>query len=81
MEAAKWLCHFKLKGVGVDAISVDEINSNHFPIHHILLKNDTVIIENLKNLDLIAVIPFIFSCFPLKFEEADGSPVRAVALF
>ncbi len=81
MEAAKWLNHLNLKGIGVDAISVDEINSNRFLIHNILLKNDTVIIENLKNLDLIPVIPFIFSCFPLKFEEADGSPVRAVALF
>jgi kynurenine formamidase len=81
VEAAKWLSHLNLKGIGVDAISVDEINSNRFPIHNILLKNDTVIIENLKNLDLIPVIAFIFSCFPLKFEEADGSPVRAVALF
>ena len=81
MEAAKWLSRLKLKGIGVDTISVDETNSNTFPIHNILLKNDTVIIENLKNLDLIPDIAFIFSCFPLKFEEADGSPVRAVALF
>ena len=81
MEAAKWLNHFNLKGIGVDAISVDETNSNRFPVHNILLRNNTVIIENLKNLDLIPVIPFIFSCFPLKFEEADGSPVRAVAMY
>jgi len=81
MEAAEWLSQFNLKGIGVDAISVDETNSKSFPVHNILLKNDTVIIENLKNLNLIPVIPFIFSCFPLKFEEADGSPVRAVALY
>ena len=81
VEAVEWLSQFNLKGFGMDVISVDEANSKNFPVHKILLKNDTVIIENLKNLDLVPISPFIFSCFPLKFTEADGSPVRAVALY
>lgn len=38
-------------------------------------------IENLKNLDLCGSDVFWFSCFPLKLEDCDGSPIRAVAWF
>ena len=81
LKAAEWLSQFNLKGIGVDAISVDRTGSDSFPVHNILLKNDTVIIENLKDLDQVPVNPFIFACFPLKFENADGAPIRAVALY
>ena len=81
IEAVEWLSQFNLKGFGVDAISVDGSGSENFPVHRILLKNDAVIIENLKNLDLIPVHSFTFACFPLKYAEADGAPVRAVALY
>jgi kynurenine formamidase len=80
-EAVEWICRYNLKGFGMDVISVDEANSERFPIHRSLLKKDIVIVENLKNLDLVPVPSFTFSCFPLKFVEADGSPVRAVALY
>ena len=42
---------------------------------------DIVNIENLKNLDLCGSDLFWFSCFPLKIENSDGSPIRAVAWF
>ena len=38
-------------------------------------------IENLKNLDLCGRELFWFSCYPLKLESSDGSPIRAVAWF
>lgn len=79
-EAAEWLSGFGLKGVGFDAISVDKIDSKDFPIHKIFLRRNTVLIENLTNLGELSCDRFTFSCFPLKLEEADGSPVRAVAL-
>jgi kynurenine formamidase len=81
IEAVEWLSQFNLKGFGVDAISVDGSASEDFPVHRILLKNDIVIIENLKNLDRIPVHSFTFACFPLKYAGADGAPVRAVALY
>jgi kynurenine formamidase len=80
-ESTEWLSRFKLKGIGLDVISADGADSQDFPIHKAFLKNDTVIIENLKNLDLVPIDQFLFSCLPLKLEDADGSPVRAVALF
>ena len=38
-------------------------------------------IENLKDLDKCGKGLFSFSCFPLKLENCDGSPIRAVAWF
>jgi arylformamidase len=79
-DAAAWLAGFSLKGIGADTISADEAESTTFPIHTIFLKRDIVIIENLTNLGALPDTEFVFTCFPLKIEEADGSPVRAVAL-
>ena len=64
----------------MDVISVDAEGSKRFPIHKRLLGRNIVIIENLTGLENINREQFIFSCFPLKFEDADGSPVRAVAM-
>jgi kynurenine formamidase len=79
VEAARWLNRFGLKGLGFDTISVDKPDSKEFPIHKVFLQNDTIIIENLANLETLTCRHFYFSCFPLRFEKADGSPVRAVA--
>lgn len=79
LEAALWVDSFGLKGIGVDALSVDEPGSTDFPIHKILLER-MLIIENLTNLEKLPKTGFIFSCFPLKLENADASPTRAVAL-
>jgi arylformamidase len=79
-EAALWLTKFNLKGIGSDTISADQPDSKDFPIHKIFLKNNILIVENLTNLEALPDIRFVFSCFPLKTEHADGSPVRAVAI-
>ncbi len=79
-DAAEWLADFPLKGIGADTISADEVESATFPIHTILLEREIVVIENLTNLRALSDNEFVFCCFPLKIENADGSPVRAVAL-
>ena len=79
-EAAEWLSGFGLKGFGVDAISVDRMDSKDFPVHKTLLASAFILIENLTNLHLPPSTGWVFSCLPLKLEGADGSPVRAVAL-
>jgi len=78
-ETASWLTSLGLKGIAVDVISVDPVDSSDLPIHRIMLTAGIVIIENLKNLSLLPGNPFRFFCFPLRFHDADGSPVRAVA--
>jgi arylformamidase len=85
-EAAIWLTRFKLKGIGFDAFSVDKITSastvteETMPNHHIFLGKEILLIENLTNLDKLSDRVFSFQCFPLKVENADGSPVRAIAM-
>ncbi len=49
--------------------------------HMIVLGSDIVIIENLKNLNLLGSEIVQFFTFPLNFINSDGSPVRAVAAY
>jgi kynurenine formamidase len=85
-EAARWLTKFHLKGIGIDAFSLDKIGPAEkvtpetLPNHYILLENEILLIENLTNLDKLPGSVFQFQCFPLKIENADGSPIRAIAL-
>ncbi len=79
-DAAEWLCSFPIKGIGLDTISADCCNSTNLPIHKILMAHNKLIIENLTNLQSLPDCGFYISCFPLKIEDADGSPVRAAAI-
>lgn len=79
-EAAEYLVSFPLKGLGIDAISFDEVETANSPIHHILLGTGLILIENLTNLRQVQGEYCMLAAFPLKYENADGSPVRAVAL-
>lgn len=80
LEGVEWLISFHLKGIGIDAISIDSMETTSFSIHHRLFKENMIVIENLTNLDQIQGKTFLFSCLPLKYDQADGSPVRAVAM-
>lgn len=79
-EAARWLARQNMKGVGVDAISVDVVDSEQLPVHHALLGSGMVIVENLKALAALPENGFTFCCLPLPLADADGSPARAVAI-
>lgn len=80
VDSAKWLAELPLKGVGIDTISIDPIDNTALPAHHTLLGKNIVIIENLTNLDAIKSADVFFVCLPLKISNADGSPLRAVAI-
>jgi len=79
-KAANWLCEQRVRGVGIDAISIDQMDSEEFPVHKILLSCEMIIIENLMNLDQLPDKTFDVACLPLKLEHADGAPARVVAL-
>lgn len=78
-ESAQWLTQFRLKGIGLDTISIDPTDSQNAPLHHIILGAGFLIIENLANLDALPESGFQFQCLPLKVDKADGSTSRAVA--
>jgi kynurenine formamidase len=79
-DAAGYLTRFNLKGIGIDALSIDPVGDIELAVHKILLSGNLIIIENLTGLEKWLNNDFLFCCLPLKIEEGDGSPVRACAL-
>lgn len=81
MEVCQYLLDSKKKGVGFDVIGIDPVVEMDLPRHKMLLsQRDMVIIENLTNLDKIGGGLFTFAALPLKYQDADGAPIRAVAI-
>lgn len=81
-EVLDFILSGNYKGIGFDVIGIDPIADMNLTRHKKLFRDcDIVNIENLKNLDLCGSELFWFSCFPLKIENSDGSPIRAVAWF
>ncbi len=80
-EAANLLMGLSLKGIGIDAPSFDTFHSIDFPNHHLLLGKNILLVENLRGLEpLPSEKMFGFSALPLHFINADGAPVRAMAV-
>lgn len=80
-ELARRLLEMKVSLVGIDALNVDPTHQEVYPVHDILLGNDILIVENICNLQAISQVRGYYSFLPLKLENSDGSPVRAVFLF
>jgi len=79
LSAAKYLVSKKINLVGIDSPSIDLGKDESYSVHHILSKNNILIVENLSNLNKIPSKEFIFTILPLKIKDATGSPVRAIA--
>lgn len=81
MEVCQYLLDSGKKGVGFDAIGIDAMADGDLPRHRKLLaERDIVIIENLTHLEEVGGKLFRFAALPLKYQEADGAPVRALAI-
>lgn len=76
-EVANFLVEQKVKGVGIDAPSID---TYPFATHRILLAHEVPIFEGLTNLKTILGRKVTFFGVPLKLVGCSGSPVRAFAL-
>ena len=80
-EVADFIVASGKKGVGLDVISIDPISDSKLGNHRkILSQNTIVIIENLCNLKSVGDGLFTFIASPLKFENSDGAPTRALAV-
>ena len=78
-SAAKYLVSKKINLVGIDSPSIDLGRDSKFSVHHILAKNNILIVENLANLNKINSTNFHLITTPLKLKNATGSPIRAFA--
>jgi kynurenine formamidase len=80
IDATKYLASKKVNLVGIDSPSIDLGSNSKFFAHHVLSKNNILIVENLSNLEKIKKKSFKLIILPLKLKGATGSPVRAIAL-
>lgn len=80
IDAARYLASKKINLVGIDSPSIDLGKDSNFPVHHVLLNKDILIVENLCNLEKISGVYFKLIVLPLKIRGATGSPVRAIAI-
>ena len=78
LPAAKYLISKKINLVGIDSPSIDLGKDESYSVHHILSKNNILIVENLSNLNKILSKEFNFTVLPLKIKDATGSPIRAI---
>lgn len=80
-EAAKYLVSCGLKGVGTDALNIDPMTKTDFPAHRVLMEGGLVILECMCLKKVVGRSDLQLFALPMKFENADGAPVRAVAEF
>ncbi|WP_299047918.1 cyclase family protein [uncultured Polaribacter sp.] len=82
VELANWLVEKKVNILGVEPPSVADVNNLEevTNIHHILMKNDIIIVEGLCNLEQITTPKVTLIALPLKVEGGDGAPSRVIAL-
>ena len=78
-EAANYIANTNIKGIGIDMLSVDRYDTSVFEVHHILFEKGKIIIENLTNLENVPE-KFLFIAAQFKYNDADGAPVRAIAI-
>jgi arylformamidase len=76
-ETVKLLANHGVKLIGVDTASVDPSTSKTLPAHMSCKQNNIIILENLL-LDHVGEGDYELIALPLKFENLDASPVRAV---
>ncbi|MCJ7445418.1 MAG: cyclase family protein [Methanotrichaceae archaeon] len=76
-EAAELCVQIGVSLVGIDYLSIEKYGEKSAPVHSTLLANDVLILEGI---DLIDVPDgrFTLICLPLKIEDSEGAPARAI---
>ena len=80
-DVVQYIIDSKKKCVGFDVIGADALADEAYT-NHLKLFNSTgaVIVENLTNLSQCGSDLFLFCALPLKYKDADGSPIRAIGI-
>lgn len=75
--AAEFLLTLKPLSIGFDYYSLDPVNEAAYPAHRLCAEAGIPVYACLDLLE-VAAGPYYFSGLPLKLQEAEASPVRAV---
>ncbi|MCC3649151.1 MULTISPECIES: arylformamidase [Cytobacillus] len=76
-DMADYLGSKRVRLLGVDVPSVDQLDSKEMETHHALYRNGIHILENIM-LDEVEEGNYELIALPLPIKDGDGSPVRAV---
>jgi kynurenine formamidase len=80
-EAARYLVQRrKVRGIGIDNLSMDRGLSQDFAVHHIVCGAGRYGLENVANLDQLPPTGFYVIVAPIKIETGTGGPTRVIAL-
>jgi len=81
VEAAKFLVEQrKVRGLGIDTLSIDYGLSRDFGVHHVVNKAGRYGLENVANLEDLPPRGFMLIVAPIKIETGSGGPVRLFAI-
>lgn len=76
-QTIEWLHERGVTLIGLDTPSIDPASSKTLDSHHVILRRDIRVLENLL-LDDVPAGDYELIALPLKLVQADASPVRAV---
>ena len=80
-EAATFLVEQrKIKGMGIDTLSIDSGVSKDFAVHHVLNGAGRYALENVANLGELPARGFFLIIAPIKVEDGTGGPTRIFAI-
>ncbi len=77
-DVARFLVKRKIKGIGIDALSVERDQPNH-ETHEAFLKNGVAVLEGLSLRDINQGEYFLVA-LPLKIKGAEGAPSRVILI-
>ncbi len=75
IDASKILLEQGVRVIGTDALSIEQYDSQEFPVHYVLLGKEVLIVEGLCLKDVPAG-RYRYICMPLPIKGSDGSPAR-----
>jgi arylformamidase len=76
-SAAELIVKNGVRVVGIDYLSIEELETEEHPVHKLLTENEVIIIETL---DLSKIEPgaYFLVALPLKLRNSEGAPARVV---
>jgi len=78
-DAAEWVVKKGIRLVGIDYLSVQKHGVKEKRTHRILFEGNVSILEGI-NLSGVSPGGYYLVCLPLRLENSDGSPARAILL-
>ncbi len=78
LELARWLVERGVVLIGVEPPSLNP--GQYIEVHQAFLRAGVAVVEGLANLDRLKTDEVFFVAAPLRFQGADGFPVRALAI-